>query len=388
MQQLALFAEITATKDLPTVALTPELSEALALNVPVAIGVSGGKDSTVAAWATINYLNQIGHTGERILIHSDLGRVEWKDSLPICEKLAMHLNTELVVVRRKSGDMVDRWLQRWNDNVIRYQELSCVKLILPWSTPSMRFCTSEMKTSIIWRYLKKRWPTDTVLSVTGIRRQESTNRAKQPVAKPKLAKKDSDVVWGMDWHSVIDWKVSDVWNCHDLNDLPRHEAYTTYGSSRVSCAFCVLASKPDLWSSSTCADNADLYRELVDLEVQSTFSFQSNQWLADINPKLLSEATLNGLAQAKKAAEVRELAESRIPQHLHFKKGWPECMPTQAEAKLLASVRNTVASATGLTIDCTDADSIRERYADLLTRKGEGHKIDEVNELADTILFQ
>jgi hypothetical protein len=38
--------------------------------------------------------------------------------------------------------MLDRWEKRWQNNVSRYEDLSCVKVILPWSTPQMRFCTS------------------------------------------------------------------------------------------------------------------------------------------------------------------------------------------------------------------------------------------------------
>ena len=50
-------------------------------------------------------------------MHSDLGRIEWKDSLPTCERLADLTGLELLVVRREKGDMVDRWKQRWTDNL-------------------------------------------------------------------------------------------------------------------------------------------------------------------------------------------------------------------------------------------------------------------------------
>ncbi|MBN8821295.1 MULTISPECIES: hypothetical protein [unclassified Spirosoma] len=142
MNQLNLFAP---TRKLFSIALTPEVKTHLNNWMPVAIGVSGGKDSTAAAWATIQHLNEINHRGPRLLIHSDLGRTEWKDSLPTCERLADQLKTELVVVRRQAGDMMDRWLTRWANNVERYVNLECVKLILPWSTPAMRFMTSALR---------------------------------------------------------------------------------------------------------------------------------------------------------------------------------------------------------------------------------------------------
>src|SRR5690349_8220064 len=123
----------------PSIATTPLIDSLIASHAPVAIGVSGGKDSDVAAFAVLYALAAAGHIGPQILIHSDLGRVEHADSLPACERLASRLGLELVVVRRKAGDLMDRWLVRWQNNLERYRQLQCVKLILPWSTPAMRF---------------------------------------------------------------------------------------------------------------------------------------------------------------------------------------------------------------------------------------------------------
>lgn len=64
----------------PPAETTPLVSDLLSKGSPVAIGVSGGKDSTITAFVTQAYLQSIGHTGPVILIHSDLGRVEHKDS--------------------------------------------------------------------------------------------------------------------------------------------------------------------------------------------------------------------------------------------------------------------------------------------------------------------
>jgi tRNA(Ile)-lysidine synthase TilS/MesJ len=96
---------------------TPEVVALLAGNAPVAIGVSGGKDSCAVAFATVAHLDAIGHTGPRVLVHADLGVTEWCDSLPVCERLAAVLGLELIVVRRSQGDMMDRWEQRWGDNL-------------------------------------------------------------------------------------------------------------------------------------------------------------------------------------------------------------------------------------------------------------------------------
>ena len=64
--------------------------------------------------------------------------------------------------------MMDRWLSRWEGNVARYANLECVKLILPWSTPSTRFCTAELKSAVIASAMRRRFPTGEVISAVGI----------------------------------------------------------------------------------------------------------------------------------------------------------------------------------------------------------------------------
>jgi 3'-phosphoadenosine 5'-phosphosulfate sulfotransferase (PAPS reductase)/FAD synthetase len=343
----------------------------LAAGAPVAMGVSGGKDSSALTLALTEELDRRGHAGPRILIHSDLGRVEWKDSLPTCERLAERLGLELVVVRRAAGGLMERWLTRWANNVGRYARLECVRLILPWSTASMRFCTSELKTAVICRELIRRFPGQTILSATGIRADESTARAKQPVVKeqPRLTS-----VWhrtsGYDWHPLHHWTLADVWAIHERTGFPHHEAYRVFGSSRVSCAFCILASAADLEASARCVENEDIYRELVDLEITSTFAFREGSWLGDVAPHLLTAAGCDALDEAKVRAARRERAEARIPAHLLYDgAGWPRVLPTWSEAVMLAKVRQEVADAVGLAIDYQTPESILVRYEELMRQR-------------------
>lgn len=366
--QLSLFPTYDHIGD--AIAMTPEVRAAVAGRAAVAFGVSGGKDGSAAASATLRALDELGHTGPRVLIHSDLGRVEWAASLPTCEGLAARLGLELMVVRRPAGDMLDRWLTRWANNVERYASLSCVKLILPWSTASMRFCTSELKTAIICRALAQRFPGHTILSVTGIRRDESPKRAKALVsqAQAKLTSV-SHRTTGLDWKPILDWSLDDVWAEHRRAGLPVHPAYTTWGSSRVSCAFCILGSQGDLVKSAACPENQDIYRAQVDLELTSTFAFQDRQWLADVASDLLTDGQRASVPFAKEAAAQRQEAEAEIPTDLHYTEGWPTRLPTWSEALLLAQVRRTVADAVGLDVACTTAESVQARYEELMRLK-------------------
>lgn len=351
----------------PSVSITDEVQNLLDAGAVCAIGVSGGKDSQACTVAVINYLDSIGHTGPRVLVHADLGRVEWDDSLPVCEELAERFGLELMVVRRPAGDMMDRWQSRWKANLKRYAELSCVKLILPWSTPALRFCTSELKVDVITRALKGRFPDHDIVNVAGIRRQESTTRSKMPVSalQEKLKRARKQKV-GVTWNAIIDWKLEDVFASIAQSGLRLHEAYVRYAVSRVSCVFCIMSCQADLRASAACENNADVYREMVQLEADSTFAFQGQHWLADTAPQLLSADLRLAVAQAKEKAAHRVDIESRIPSHLLYTKGWPTAVPSDDDARILASVRQEMALLLGIELAYTTPESIQQRFAELI----------------------
>ena len=114
------------------------------------------------------------------------------------------------------------------------------------------------------------------------------------------------------WHPGVDWSTAQVFGCHAAHDLPLHEAYTAYGSSRLSCAYCVLAAVADLRAAASAAGNLDLYRHLVAMEATSTFSCQPGRWLADVAPRLLSTALTTDVARAKIAAAERRHLEQQL----------------------------------------------------------------------------
>lgn len=350
------------------IVLSPDISELFASDCPVAIGVSGGKDSHAVSFRTNEYLDEIGHKGSRLLVHSDLGRIEWRDSLPTCERIARALNLQLVVLRRKAGDMVDRWEARWGNNLRRYQSLSCVKLILPWSTPSMRFCTSELKTSQICSHLISLFPGRSIVSVTGIRAQESAARAHAQVSSIQKKLQTKGRV-GWDWRPILQWSLQDVLSYLHQQRQVLHEAYTKYGCSRVSCSFCIMASEADLKAAASCGGNEAAYRLLVELEARSAFAFQGNRWLGDIAPHLLSPETREALREAKERARKRVEAEAVVPKDLLYAKGWPQRLPSLAEAELLGKVRQTVSETIGLPATFTTAEEIIARYRSLLAQR-------------------
>jgi 3'-phosphoadenosine 5'-phosphosulfate sulfotransferase (PAPS reductase)/FAD synthetase len=232
---------------------------------------------------------------------------------------------------------------------------------------------------VIASALKKRFKHAEIVNVTGIRRQESTHRSKMPVSAPHagLTRKTAA---GLTWNAIIEWPVQDVvYAIHDAG-LSLHEAYTKYGTSRVSCAFCIMSSEADLIASSLCKDNHEPYIRMVELEAKSTFAFQGNRWLSAVAPHILPASLQEQVEWAKATAQQRQLIEAEIPEHLLYEKGWPTCIPTQEEAALLASVRRRVSTLLGLDAQHLDADSVRARYAALMAikeAKGKGDVEDE-----------
>jgi hypothetical protein len=357
------------------ISTAPEVDALLDSGAPLLICSSGGKDSQCAAEQAVAYARARNHTGDVVLVYSDLGRVVWADAMDQNERLAARLGIPLQTVKREAGGLMERWQKRWIDNVDRYVNLSCVKVILPWSTPSMRFCTSELKTAIIQRWIRKTYK-QPVVCVLGIRRDEGTSKKSGRGAAPifklhtaKAGKKANLPEGSVDWNCIVDVKTEKVFQI--MRARPEVEQPSSYGfgAERFSCALCMMAKKIDLKAATRDSRNHPIYREQCELEIASTFSFQDKQWLSDIAPELLTEDQRTRLALAKVAAEERAQTESVIPKHLLYVKGWPTVMPTQAEAELLAEVRREIGRVMGLDVKYTEANEVLGRYAELMALK-------------------
>lgn len=360
---------------MPEIDLTPEVLALLQAGAPVAVGVSGGKDSHAVAWALSQYLKD--YTGPKVLIHSDLGSVEWLDSFPACQRIADRIGWELISCTRAAGGMMERWEARWQSSIRRYTLMETVAVVLPWSTPAMRFCTSELKVGPITSTLKKRFGNKTpILNVTGVRAEESTARAKQPVVSVEKNLPDGS----LNWRPIHSWKLQDVWDAIAESGVAAHEAYRLFGSSRVSCRFCILANAADLKASLKDPEALAIYRRMCELELESGFAFQGNRWLTSLAPELLDQGPgrsygsadvpwgISGagmLVNAQLLCDQRRAAEAWIPKHLQFTKGWPHCVPTLEESEKLAAMRRTICKLYGWQTPYGEAKSVQDRYQEL-----------------------
>lgn len=266
-----------------------EIRKQIKLGAAIAISISGGKDSQALLKVVSENVRSMGYGNEIFAIHANLGRVEWPQTLEHCKWMCDECNVPLVIVQREKGDLIDRWEERM-------EKLKGTGKPF-WSSSSARYCTSDLKRSPINKYLRKY---DRVISVEGIRAEESNARKKKPVyqVRKKIQTKSRTAYT---WNAILDWKEERVWRSwgmtiQDLRQVryiynisgvvPKwwnfHEAYA-FGNDRVSCAICILQSKKD--SINGIIKNPSLADKLISMERESGFSF----WMDGSIEELIEE---------------------------------------------------------------------------------------------------
>lgn len=305
--------------------IIPEvIARALEGGAALALSLSGGKDSQALLNVLVEASRAHQWPGRIFAIHADLGRAEWKETLPFCEKLCEGLDIPFQVVRRPQGDLV----QEIEDRMVK---LGGEKP--HWPSSQNRYCTSDQKRGQIDKALRApHWPSSTnryctshhksnqadkayrehlvVISAEGIRAQEGHERKKKvPVhlrksitAKPLLGKSVDDALTvrgekqrvAINWYPLFDWDIEDVWNAcgtsgadlarrrelckagreaEALDGWPCHPAYV-WGNERLSCALCVLASRNDIKNGAR--RNPELYQIYVGMERATGYTFRQD----------------------------------------------------------------------------------------------------------------
>lgn len=260
--------------------------------------ISGGKDGQAMTKMLIDWKFPIEG-----LVHADLGKAEWPQSLQHCELLSVWHNLPLHVVRRRDGaDLVDHWKNR----MIKLQGTNKPH----WSSSANRYCTSDLKRDPINVFYTSTG-FDFIISCEGIRKDESVARSKK---EPLTIRRSSSTYYDgmsveeainnfvpgkkliLNWYPIFNFSIDEVWATYDnsqeqleyfrkqykqtdtFNDVLTdkkwnfHPAYV-YGNERVSCAICVLASENDIRNG--IKHNPQLYDDLVTMELESGFSFKN-----------------------------------------------------------------------------------------------------------------
>ncbi|WP_017541555.1 phosphoadenosine phosphosulfate reductase domain-containing protein [Nocardiopsis halophila] len=264
--------------------LTPGTAPALTAYDVVLVNVSGGKDSQAALDVTMEAARTAGVADRVVVVHADLGEAEWPGTRALAEEHAAHYRARFEVVARRSGGAVETILERTEKRG-------------KWPDAARRWCTSDHKRGPV-RTLMTRLAAELreggavtdrpvhFLNVMGMRAQESRARARKTAyahdAAASNGRRHVD-----EWRPIHAFTADEVWARIWAAGTRPHWAYSA-GMSRLSCRFCVLASRDDLVCSARL--NPDLAQRYAEVEARIGHRFRQDLSMAEI------------IAQADKAA--------------------------------------------------------------------------------------
>lgn len=236
----------------------------------VLVNSSAGKDSQAMLTHLVGLADALGVDRARlVVVHADLGRVEWEGTRELAEEQATHYGLRFIAIARTLGDLLDQIEKRG---------------MFPSSTA--RYCTSDQKTAQIAKVLTQltaeiqaeRPGQVRILNCLGIRAEESPARAKKdPFGFDKRASNGKRHVDR--WLPIFDWTVEEVWETIRRSGVRHHWAYDA-GMPRLSCCFCVLASKGALVRAAQL--NPALAAEYAAVEVRIDHRFRNDLSMAQI----------------------------------------------------------------------------------------------------------
>src|SRR5262249_662231 len=134
----------------------------------VVVNSSAGKDSQAMLDVVCEQAKHEDILDRVVVVHADLGRVEWAGTRELAERQARHYGVRFGVGKRRQNDLLDHVLARGK-----------------WPSPAQRFCTSDMKrgpvTTLLTRLTaetRRREPGKVVklLNCLGLRAEESPSR--------------------------------------------------------------------------------------------------------------------------------------------------------------------------------------------------------------------
>lgn len=248
----------------------------------ILINTSGGKDSQAIMDEVHRLATAAGVADRLIAVHCDLGRVEWADTKDLAAAHAAHYGMRFEVVSRERGDLLDQIADR------RVALDAKGKFDAPaFPSSTARFCTSDQKTSQVAKLMTRlvdEFRTEhnvtrpvRIVNCLGIRAAESPARAKKEALHRDSASNGKREVTR--WLPIFDWSEDEVWARIKETGVPYHWAYDL-GMSRLSCAFCVFASKADLKISAR--HNRKLAEEYVALEELTRSRFTHALSMAEV----------------------------------------------------------------------------------------------------------
>ena len=240
----------------------------------IIINSSAGKDSQCMLDFMVEQSDKARVRRSRlIVVHADLGRVEWPGTRELAEEQARHYGLEFIAVSRPQGDLLEHIEQRGM-----------------FPSPSARFCTSDMKrgpvmtafTRLANRSRQEGVHLCRILSCMGMRAQESPARAKKrEFSRNEMASNGRREV--DDWLPLHSWTVEEVWSRIRASGVRHHPAYDL-GMPRLSCCFCIFSPRSALLLAGK--HNPELLAEYVRVEKKIDHRFRLELPLAEVQAAL------------------------------------------------------------------------------------------------------
>lgn len=199
----------------------------------ILVSSSAGKDSQAMLDVVVEQARAAGVLSRVVVVHCDLGRVEWEGTRELAEEHARHYGLRFEVVSRPAGDLLTQVEQRGK-----------------WPSPTNRFCTSHHKTNQVAKLMTALATEQRaagarrvrILDCQGLRAEESPARAKLvPYFYRQEASNGRRQV--DTWLPLHTWTTAQVWARIRATGTRYHRAYDL-GMPRLSCCFCIYSS-PD-----------------------------------------------------------------------------------------------------------------------------------------------
>lgn len=252
--------------------MTPDLSS----YDYIVVNSSAGKDSQAMLDVVVERARKEGILGRVLVVHCDLGRVEWPGTRELAEEHARHYGLRFEVVSRPQGDLLQHIRERGK-----------------FPGPATRFCTSDHKTSQVRKLftqltreagVTRKKGHIRILTCLGLRADESAERAKKPVFCRDTHKGATNSLRTTDiWLPIHHWTEDQVW-WRIMQAGTRHHWAYDLGMRRLSCRFCIYATREDLLTAGR--HNPELLEEYVQLEAEINHRFQDKLSLAEIKAEL------------------------------------------------------------------------------------------------------
>lgn len=234
----------------------------------VIANISGGKDSQAMLDLLVERAREQEVVERIVAVHADLGRVEWAGTKEIAEHHAESYGVRFVSVARPQGDLLAHIEERGM-----------------FPSASARYCTSDHKRGQVAKVItslvaEKRDSGELgdpprqarVLSVMGIRADESTARSRKPALdEDEHASSSRRLV--QTWLPILSWSEREVWERIRRSGVAYHHAYDL-NMRRLSCCFCVLSSRRDLEIAAR--HNPELAQEYRQLEQKTGHTIKAD----------------------------------------------------------------------------------------------------------------